>query len=185
MEKFRCQKASPEILDKLIKPITSITGKNHEGFLVTAGSGVERENWNTMTAGWGGIGFLWNKLTAFIVIRPTRHTALFTEREDYMSLSFFDTEDKKMREALKICGTVSGRDTDKAKETGLIPILIEDGVVAFEQAQTVLVCRKMYKSIFDADLFLDPQIIINSYPKKDFHYTYFCEILSVYTKGDI
>lgn len=182
MENFIYQKASPEVLDKLIKPITSITGKNNEGFLVTAGSGIERENWNTMTAGWGGIGFLWNKLTAFIFIRPARYTSEFVEAEDYLSLSFFDTEDKKMLEALKICGTVSGRDVDKAKETGLTPILIEEGVVGFEQAETILVCRKMYKSIFDADLFLDPQIIINSYPNKDFHYVYLCEILSVYTK---
>lgn len=182
MSKFKYQKAEPELLDKLIKPITSITGKENEGFLITAGNGTKREEWNTMTAGWGGIGFLWNKLTAFIFIRPTRYTAEFTEREDYVTLSFFKGGNKKIKEALHICGTVSGRDTDKAKEAGLTPVLLEEGAVGFEEAETVLVCRKMYKSIFDLDLFLDPQIIINCYPEKDFHYIYICEIRSIYTK---
>ena len=58
--------------------------------------------------------------------------------------------------------------------------LLEEGAVGFKEAETVLVCRKMYKSIFDLDLFLDPQI--NCYPEKDFHYIYICEIRSIYTK---
>lgn len=182
MQQFKAQKATAELLDKLIKPITSITGSNGEGFLVTAGSGLKRENWNTMTAGWGGVGYLWNKLTAFVFIRPVRYTAEFTEKEDYMTLSFFNPKDEKMRKALAVCGTVSGRDTDKAEKTGLKPILLEDNAVGFEQAEIILVCRKLYRNRFDPDLFLDPQIIINSYPKKDFHYMYMCEILSVYTK---
>ena len=182
MKKFKMQKAEPELLDKLIKPITSITGEKGEGFLVTAGSGVEREKWNTMTAGWGGFGFLWNKLTACIVIRPTRYTYEFAEREDYITLSFFDPKNKKMKDALMVCGTVSGRDVDKAEKTGLKPVLLEDGAVGFEQAEVTLVCRKLYRSRFDPDLFSDPPIIINSYPKRDFHYVYICEILSVYTK---
>lgn len=38
-----------------------------EWMLVTSGS---KEKFNTMTASWGGIGFLWNKAVAFIFIRP-------------------------------------------------------------------------------------------------------------------
>ncbi len=182
MSTFTHHKASPELLDALIKPVTSITGKENDGFLITAGCGTKREEWNTMTAGWGGIGYLWEKPIAFLFVRPARYTAEFTEREDYLTLSFFDTADKKIKEALHICGTVSGRDTDKAKEAGLTPVLLEEGAVGFEEAETVLVCRKMYKSIFDTDSFLDPQVIINCYPKKDFHYVYICEIRSVYTK---
>ncbi|MGF7109938.1 hypothetical protein [Treponema pedis] len=182
MKNFKMQKATPELVDKLIKPVTSITGEHREGFLVTAGSGTEREKWNTMTAGWGGIGYLWNKITACVVIRPTRYTYEFAEREDYITLSFFDSKDKKMREALSICGTKSGRDIDKAEVTGLKPVLLEEGAVGFEQAKINIVCRKLYRSRFDPDLFSDPQIIINAYPKRDFHYVYICEILSIYTK---
>lgn len=88
MSKFKMQKASAEILDKLIKPVSSITGSHHEGFLLTAGCGTEREQWNTMTAGWGSIGFLWNKLTATVYVRPTRYTSEFIDKEDYITLSF-------------------------------------------------------------------------------------------------
>ena len=182
MSQFKMQKASAEVLDKLIKPISSITGAKNEGFLVTAGSGIEHGKWNTMTAGWGSIGFLWNKLTAAVYIRPTRYTSEFTDREDYMTLSFFEENDSWAKDMLAFCGSVSGRDADKAKKTGLKPVMLEDGVIAFEQAKTVLVCRKLYRSEFDMDLFVDPQIIIDSYPKKDFHYVYICEIVSVYTK---
>ncbi|WP_427193460.1 hypothetical protein KP615_08085 [Treponema denticola] len=182
MSQFKMQKASAEVLDKLIKPVSSITGSHHEGFLLTAGCGTEREQWNTMTAGWGSIGFLWNKLTATVYVRPTRYTSEFIDKEDYITLSFFDKNDPWARNALAFCGSVSGRNVDKARETGLKPVMLDDGVIAFEQAKVVLSCRKLYRSEFDMDLFVDPQIIIDSYPKKDFHYVYICEIVSVYTK---
>ncbi len=38
-----------------------------EWMLVTAGT---KEKFNTMTASWGGIGWLWNKPVAFVFIRP-------------------------------------------------------------------------------------------------------------------
>lgn len=182
MSQFKKQGANAELLDQLLKPISSITGIDNEGFLVTAGHGTEHGEWNTMTAGWGGFGFLWNKLVATVYIRPTRYTAEFAESEDYMTLSFFDESDGWAKNTLAFCGSVSGRDIDKAAETGLKPILLEEGAIAFEQAKTVLVCRKLYRSEFNIDLFADPQIIIDSYPKKDFHNIYICEIISVHTK---
>ena len=42
-----------------------------EWMLVTAGT---KEKFNTMTASWGGIGWLWNKPVAFVFIRPERYT---------------------------------------------------------------------------------------------------------------
>ena len=48
-----------------------------EWMLVTAGN---KEKFNTMTASWGGIGWLWNKPVAFVFIRPERYTHDFIER---------------------------------------------------------------------------------------------------------
>lgn len=48
-----------------------------EWMLVTAGT---PEHFNTMTASWGGIGFLWNKPVAFVFIRPERYTYEFAEK---------------------------------------------------------------------------------------------------------
>jgi hypothetical protein len=40
---------------------------SNEWMLITAGN---KEKFNTMTASWGGIGYLWNKPVAFIVCSP-------------------------------------------------------------------------------------------------------------------
>ena len=83
--------------------------------LVTAGNPA---HFNTMTASWGGLGFLWNRPVAFVFIRPQRYTFQFAEENSGLTLSFFGEE---YRDALKICGSRSGRDTDKVAEAGLTP----------------------------------------------------------------
>ena len=49
---------------------------SNEWMLITAG---DKEKFNTMTASWGGIGFLWNKPVAFIFVRPESYTFEFLE----------------------------------------------------------------------------------------------------------
>lgn len=56
-----------------------------EWMLVTAGS---KEHFNTMTASWGGIGWLWNKPVVFVFIRSERYTYEFMEENEYFTLSF-------------------------------------------------------------------------------------------------
>ena len=46
--------------------------------LITAGT---QESFNTMTASWGGLGFLWNRPVAFVFVRPNRHTAKFIDEQ--------------------------------------------------------------------------------------------------------
>lgn len=180
MNNFVRHEASVEKLDSLIKPFSACS---KDWFLATAGSGIEDKKWNTMTCAWGGFGYLWEKPVAHIYIRPTRHTALFAEEEDVMTISFFDSDDKAMREKLKICGTISGRDFNKAEKAGLTPILLEPSVITFEEAKLALECRKLYRTEFNPDNFLAAHIILSCYPERDFHYVYICEILSIYTKG--
>ena len=107
------KKTNYEILGK--EDALNLIGK--QWMLVTAGTS---EKFNTMTASWGGLGWLWNKPVAFVFIRPERYTHGFIEASDCMTLSFYGEE---YREALKICGTKSGRDTDKVAATGLTPIM--------------------------------------------------------------
>ena len=86
-----------------------------EWMLVTAGT---KEKFNTMTASWGGIGWVWNKPVAFVFIRPERYTYEFVEENDHLTLSFLGEENKKIH---AVCGSKSGRNIDKVKETGLKP----------------------------------------------------------------
>lgn len=100
------------VSDLSFNPFTKI-GK--EWMLITSG---DENKWNTMTASWGFVGVMWNKNVIETVIRPTRYTIEFVEKNDLFTVSFFDEE---YRKALQFCGAHSGRDCDKAKETGLNP----------------------------------------------------------------
>lgn len=132
--------------------------------LLTAGN---LSAFNTMTVSWGGVGELWGKDVALVFVRPQRYTYEFMENSEYFTLSFFGGEYKK---ELGICGAKSGRDVDKCKETGLVPTAAEQAVT-FEQAKTVLVCRKVAFQDIDPKGFLDASIM-DTYAAKDYHRMY-------------
>lgn len=146
--------------------------------LVTAGT---PESFNTMTANWGGVGYLWNKHVAFVFIRPERHTYAFTEKHDTMTLSFFAPEHKK---ALQFCGSHSGRDTDKMAETGLTPLTTPGGSVAFEQASMIIEGRKLYSDMISSEHFIDRSILAQWYDggHGGQHRMYIIEIENIYVK---
>ncbi len=145
--------------------------------LITAGSMAK---FNTMTAAWGGMGFLWNLNVAFIFIRPQRYTFEFVERNKFFTLSFFTEENRRI---LNICGSKSGRNCDKIMETGLEPIETELGNIYFEQARLVLECRKIYYDDIKETNFVDKSLI-DIYQRKDFHRMFIGEIIDVIYKPD-
>jgi flavin reductase (DIM6/NTAB) family NADH-FMN oxidoreductase RutF len=137
--------------------------------LITAG---KMDSFNTMTASWGCFGVLWRKPVAVCFVRPTRHTFDFINKADYYTLSFLPEEHRKI---LDICGSCSGRDTDKIAATGLRPVDIEGRAVSFEQARLIFVCKKLYAHDFDPKLFLDSEIEA-LYPEKDYHRLFIGEV---------
>ena len=143
--------------------------------LVTSGS---RESFNTMTVSWGGVGIMWNKPVTFTFIRPQRYTFGFLEKNGMFTMSFFDEE---YRKALQICGTKSGRDIDKVKETGLTPAFTDDGVPYFEEARLVLVCKKLYAQDLNEDSIIE-EAVKSNYSGDDYHRMYISEIVSVLKK---
>jgi flavin reductase (DIM6/NTAB) family NADH-FMN oxidoreductase RutF len=130
---------------------------------------------NMLTIGWGGFGTMWAKPAAFIVIRPQRYTREFVDAADTLSLTFFD---ESYREQLNYCGTVSGRDEDKVAHCGF-HIARDGGTPYFEEAHTVLLCKKLYRQEFDPACFIDPAIDARMYPKKDYHLMYAVEVEKV------
>ncbi len=149
-------------------PFTKI---GSEWMLLTAG---DESKYNTMTASWGGVGVMWNKNVVFAFIRPQRYTFEFFEQNDLFTVSFFDSEYKS---ALAFCGSHSGRDCDKAAETGLTPCFTE-GTAAFKQAKLVLVCRKLSGQFIDPEGFADGGIRDN-YADGDYHKMYVGEIVKI------
>ncbi|NCE63449.1 flavin reductase family protein [Pseudoflavonifractor sp. 524-17] len=144
--------------------------------LITAGT---PEHCNTMTASWGGLGVLWNKNVAMCVVRPQRHTLTFLEAGDTYTLAFFGEEQRKN---LTRCGKVSGREVDKVKECGFTVAAARNGAPYFEEAQLVLVCRKLYWQDLEGSHFLDKEIDKACYPERDYHRMFIGEIVEVLKK---
>lgn len=142
--------------------------------LITAG---DKDGYNTMTASWGALGELWNKDAAFIFVRPQRYTREFIENSEYFSFSFFND---KYKTALRFCGANSGRDVDKSKETGLIPVF-DNSTTYFEQAEFVIICKKIAFQDIDPSGFIDKSIDKN-YADADYHRMYVGEIIKVLSK---
>lgn len=144
--------------------------------LVTAGS---KEKFNTMTVSWGGVGIMWNKPVAFTFIRPQRYTYEFLENGEYFTMSFFDDS---YRDVLSFCGSKSGRDYDKPKETGITAVF-DDKAPYFSQAKLVLVCKKLYGQFLNEESAVDKSIL-SSYKNGDYHKMYISEIEKVLVNED-
>ena len=118
---------------------------------------------------------MWNNPVAFTFIRPQRYTYDYLEKDELMSLCFFDDS---FRKALSYCGSHSGRDVDKVKETGLTPAFTDEGVPYFKEARLVLICRKLYAQDLNADSVIDPAVF-KCYGENDYHRMYINEIIRV------
>lgn len=145
--------------------------------LITAG---REGSLNTMTASWGGMGWLWNKPVAFLFVRPERFTHQFIEREGRVTLSFFAPEHKA---ALQLCGSRSGRDGDKIREAHLTPVALPGGDMTFLEARLTLDCRILYRSDMTGEAFLDKAVLAkwyNANPGGGLHTVYVAEIESLW-----
>lgn len=156
--------------EELNKNTFTMIGK--EWLLVTA----EKEGRvNTMTASWGGLGVMWGKNVAFIVLRPQRYTKEFVDAGETFSLSVLDDS---YRKTLGYLGTVSGREEDKIEKSGLT-VEQDGGTPYFQEANTVLVCRKLYAQPYEPACFINKSCEEKWYPEKDYHTLYIAEIEEV------
>ncbi len=148
--------------------------------LITAGKpGVCSTDFNTMTASWGSLGFLWGKPVACIFVRPNRHTHGFIEAEDALTLTFMP---EACRQQLVYCGRNSGREVDKMAETGMKPLVLESGLVTFEGAELVLECRKLFRTRLQECDFIDWSEVSPRWYDEDnpLHDMYICEITAAW-----
>ncbi len=141
--------------------------------LITAG---DKSAANTMTASWGGLGVLWGKNVATVYVRPQRYTYEFMEKSDYFTIAFFG---EAWRDALKLCGSKSGREVDKVRECGFTLAYGEGDAPYFQEAKAVLVCKKVYFDDLDPARILDADVDSQNYAKKDYHRMYIGEIVEV------
>ncbi|MEN6411457.1 MAG: flavin reductase family protein [Veillonellales bacterium] len=142
-------------------------------FLTTIGDGKV----NTMTIGWGSIGFLWRKPVFTVMVRHSRYTYQLIEKSNEFTVSI---PLKDMKAALSLCGSKSGRDMDKLAAAGLTtkpgqklltPVIADCGLT-YE-------CKIIYKQTMSRDN-LDDEIQQQCYNDGDYHTLYFGEIVASY-----
>lgn len=158
--------------------VIDLIGK--QWMLVTAGN---KSSYNTMTAAWGAVGYMWSRPSTFIVIRDSRYTYQFLLREESFTLSFFTEE---YRGTLRICGTKSGRDANKVSEAGLNPLELPSGLMSFKEARMIMECKKIFVQEMDYAYLTQPykeKIMEESYnnePSK--HQLFISEITNIWIK---
>jgi len=143
------------------------------GLLTAAGPRV-----NPMTVGWGQVGRLWNRPVCTVYVRPQRYTFGLMNESRYFSLSFLPED---LHGIVALCGSQSGRDTDKVAESGLT-LLTGQAAPCYEEAELTLICRTLYVQDLDGACFLDREADRQNYPRKDYHRMYVGQIESVFRK---
>lgn len=161
-----------DINELYLNPFTKI-GK--DWMLITA---KHNDKINTMTASWGGLGFMWGKNVAYTVIRPQRYTKQFIDNNDYFSLCFFNNDYKK---TLSYLGSVSGKDENKI-ENSKLSILQYNDIPLFYESKLVLICKKLYMQEIEKDCFIDKSLNNLWYKNNDYHTLYISEITNVFVK---
>ena len=147
--------------------------------LLTAGTA---ERCNTMTIGWCQVGRLWGLQTCTVYVRPERYTYGFMEENEYFTVSVLPADRK---DAMSLCGTKSGRDLDKIKACGLTVRTGAGGALFFEEAELVLVCRKLYAQDLDPACVLpagEEAVLPHYGAKGGWHRAYTGEIVEAHSK---
>ena len=147
---------------------------NKRWMLLSCTDGVKA---NSMTAGWGGMGVIWERDVFFCLVRPTRYTFELLQKTDTITLSFFGED---YRKELTYLGRTSGRDEDKLALCGLTPV-IEDKLVYFKEAKLVITGKLIAQTDLAGSDLLDRDLE-SFYPKKDYHRLYVCETKRAFTK---
>lgn len=134
---------------------------------------------NLMTIGWGLIGVIWGKPVFVVAVRPVRYTYGLLEESGEFTVN---VPSKEMGEACVICGTISGREVDKFKKTGLKwkrgDIV---GAPVVEGCPIVYECKVLYKDSTKLQM-LPRDLTEKIYPGRDAHTLYYGEILKIHEK---
>ena len=144
--------------------------------LLTAGE-KERGKFNMMTIAWAAFGVMWEKPFALVVVRPSRYTYEYMEKGGDFTLCALPED---CRSKLLLCGTKSGRDIDKVAESGFT-VIPSTSVrsPAFDQAELIVECRKIYHDDYKPANFM-AAYIEKAYGGRDYHRMYFGEIVAIH-----
>jgi flavin reductase (DIM6/NTAB) family NADH-FMN oxidoreductase RutF len=137
---------------------------------------------NIMTIGWATLGFIWQQPIMTVYVRPSRYTYGLIENARSFSVN---VPVKKLARELGVCGSRSGRDTDKAAACGFtMEQGKEKGISIIQQCDLFYECVTVSTNDLIKER-IDPEIVKKFYPSDDFHRVYFGRVLHAYEKNGI
>lgn len=133
---------------------------------------TEGERPNAMTASWGGFGMLWNRPVVLLWVRPERYSyGLLTQNERFSVCVL----PERYREAYRICGSLSGRETDKIARSGLTVQRV-NGVACIRESRAVLLCRRQYTQAMIPQGYAEPALLEEVRAKGNPHHLFIGEV---------
>lgn len=148
------------------------------GAFLSVKSGNEK---NTMTIGWGAIGFFWQRPVLIVGVRYSRHTYSLIEKATDFSVTV--PLSGNFKKELAGAGSKSGRDIDKFTVFNLQAAAgkeIDSPVIG--GCGLVYECRLIFKQIMEPEL-LNEELLNKFYKDGDYHVMYYGEIVSCYTNN--
>ncbi len=130
---------------------------------------------NPMTIGWGQIGISQGKSVFSVMVRDSRYSKEFIEKNPCFTVSI--PYDDSFKKELAFCGSKSGRDFDKIKECNLEMIKSDFINVSAVKGCMVLECRVIYKT-FMTQKETSGEVNEKWYKNGDYHTIYTGEILN-------
>lgn len=138
--------------------------------MITVGNKLQA---NCTTVSWGGVGVMWSKNVAFLFLQDSRYTKELIDENEFLSISFLSEQYKN---AMKYCGSASGRNEDKFKNAGFT-LAFRHSIPYIDEGNCVLLCKKLSATPISHESLLDPSLKEKWYSNGDYHTMYIVEII--------
>ena len=138
---------------------------------------------NSMTIGWGTIGIIWERPVFVAYVRQQRSSRQMLDESHEFTVNI--PVGKYDRRILGVCGSKSGRDTDKVETAGLT--LVDPEVIStpgIKELPLTLECRVLYRQEQESGA-LNSEITRQFYTlETGDHICYYGEIVAAYIIED-
>ena len=163
-----------EITDNVFK----LVGEDY-----TVITGGKADDYNAMTASFGGWGQLFDYSTTWCFLRANRYTLEYIKKQKTYTMSYFSDHYK---EQVLYFGSQTGRGTDKMKNSPLTAVDTPLGNVSYKEARLIIECELIEITTVNPDDFYSErgkQFVEEAYVEaKDYHKLVFGKITNVWVR---
>lgn len=136
---------------------------------------------NSMTIAWGGIGELWGKHVVTVYVSSDRASKRLMDKYDYFTVTAFP-DTPACKDGLLYIGSHSySEEKDKMANSGLTFEYTELGNPIISEGNLAIECKKIYADEFEPDK-MPADVRENFYSRMGLHTMYIGEIVNVWTK---